>query len=616
MGGICGWTASGGDAAGANALLHRMAGALSRLDETAVRVACGGTAGAAVAGRSASVRIAARGNRLAAIWGNATSARTAASGTEGLAGALLDRWTGAAPDLADVTGHFVVALCDGDRGEAFVAVDRMGTRPVFFHAGDGGFVFGSNIDAVRRHPAVRSEIDPQGVYNYAYFHMIPGPGTVFRGIRRLLPGEYAAFRNGKVEVGTWWAPKYVENATESFPTLQGQFVAAMRDAVGRAAEGAKTGCFLSGGTDSSTVAGMLGRVTGSPAQTYSIGFDATGYDEMEYARIAARHFGTQHHEYYVTPADIVDAIPRIAAAYDQPFGNSSAVPTYYCAKLARGDGIERMLGGDGGDELFGGNTRYAKQRVFSFYEQVPGPLRGVVEAIAYGIPGGGAIMPVRKARSYIEQAKIPMPARTETYNLLERMGPQNVFVPEFLAQCDRGVPLALIESVYGSANAGTQLNRMLALDRVFTLADNDLPKVSRMCELAGVEVAYPILDDAVVAFSLTLHPDLKLKGSKLRYFFKEALRDFLPPEIITKQKHGFGLPFGPWLVTHKPLRDLTYGCLERLKGRGMVKPQLIDELLSERITDHADYFGTMAWILMMLEQWLKAHVDTAAQTVA
>lgn len=161
----------------------------------------------------------------------------------------------------------------------------------------------------------------------------------------------------------------------------------LQDAVAAQLDGGKAACFLSGGTDSSTVAGMIGRAAGTAAATYSIGFDAQGYDEMEYARLASRHFGTQHHEYYVTPADLVKGIPHVAASYDQPFGNSSALPAYYCALMARDDGVTRILAGDGGDELFGGNVRYAKNRVFDAYQRVPGLLRrGLLEPWLGGAP--------------------------------------------------------------------------------------------------------------------------------------------------------------------------------------------------------------------------------------
>jgi asparagine synthase (glutamine-hydrolysing) len=327
---------------------------------------------------------------------------------------------------------------------------------------------------------------------------------------------------------------------------------------------------------------------------------------MEYARIAAKHFSTRHHEYYVTPDDIVSAIPQVAAVLDKPFGNASAIPAYYCARMAKADGLSRILGGDGGDELFGGNVRYAKQHLFSLWGQTPSAVRkGIIEPLVFGIPGGAALPLVQKARSYIEQASIPMPARTETYNLLERYGSREVFTAEFLSTVNPGNPANLLDEIYHENNAASLINRMLAFDRKFTLADNDLPKVAMACELAGMEVAFPLISDEIVAFSLQLEPHLKLKGTKLRYFFKEALRGFLPDDIITKQKHGFGLPFGVWLQQHKPLQALASDSLSDLKSRRIVRPDFIDKLLAQHLNEHAGYHGTMVWVLMMLEQWYR-----------
>jgi asparagine synthase (glutamine-hydrolysing) len=160
---------------------------------------------------------------------------------------------------------------------------------------------------------------------------------------------------------------------------------------------------------------------------------------------------------------------------------------------------------------------------------------------------------------------------------------------------------------YNCARAHSLINRMLALDLRFTLADNDLPKVTRACELAGLDVGFPMLDDAVVSFSSALPPRLKLRSTRLRYFFKESMRGFLPDEIIAKTKHGFGLPFGPWLQTHRPLRQLALDSLADLKRRGIIRPEFIDELTSTHVESHASYYGTMVWVLMMLEQWFKQH---------
>ena len=324
---------------------------------------------------------------------------------------------------------------------------------------------------------------------------------------------------------------------------------------------------------------------------------------MEYARIAAKHFGTQHHEYYVTPDDVVTAIPKIATVHDQPFGNASAVPTFYCAKLAKSDGIDVLLGGDGGDELFGGNERYAKQHLYSLYSDLPKALRkGAIEPVAFLLPEIGII---GKAQRYMRNASLPMPLRYDNYNLLERLGPSNVFTDEFLATVNPQRPRTEMARIYHQAHAGTLINQMLALDFKYTLADNDLPKVTRSCELAGIEVSYPMLGDAVVAFSSSLAPGLKLKGTRLRYFFKEALRGFLPDAILTKTKHGFGLPTGVWLNTHPPLRALAMDSLSDLDKRRIIRPDFINDLTTRHIQNHTAYYGTMVWILVMLEQWCK-----------
>jgi asparagine synthase (glutamine-hydrolysing) len=347
---------------------------------------------------------------------------------------------------------------------------------------------------------------------------------------------------------------------------------------------------------------MFTKATGQAARTFSIGFDAPGYDELGYARVAARHFSTRQHEYYVTPADVVAAVGTISAAHDQPFGNASVIPAYYCARLAREQGVALMLAGDGGDELYGGNERYATQYLFSLYDRVPAPLRStVIEPLLGALP---AVGPVGKAQSYVRQANVRLPDRLQNYNLIRRIGPANVLDDGFIAGIDLDEPVRLLREVYDGADADAQINRMLALDLKFTLADSDLPKVNRACEMAGIRVAYPMLDPAVVDFSLGLRPEYKLKGRQLRWFFKEALRDFLPPEIIEKKKHGFGLPFGVWLRQDQALRELAGDTLGSLRKRGIVRSALIDELLSKRIAEHAGYFGTLVWVLMTLEIWL------------
>ncbi len=610
MSGVCGWIGHGASASDNGAMIASMAAPLARFDQSPVTALHGRRAAAAVAAASASAHAYQRDGLMVALWGDVgfhDDAFAAQAAAEGLGKALADAWQrDPASVCAKLSGAFSLCIVDEANGEALLAVDRMGTFPMSYQLVGEALLFASSADALIRHPLAAAAIDHQAIYNFVYFHMVPAPRSVYQGHQRLLPAEYLRYSKGRIEKNTYWRIVFEENPDRPFDELKQEFRDVLRSSVREAAGKEKVGAFLSGGTDSSTIAGILTEVGGKPADTYSIGFHAEGYDETSYARIAARHFGTNHHEYYVTEEDVVKAIPRIAAAFDQPFGNASAVPAYYCSQLARTDGVTRMLGGDGGDELFGGNERYAKQHVFAIWEKIPGLLRdAVIEPAIVNFPGGGSIGLMRKARSYIEQAKVPMPARLETYNLLGRYGPTQVFTDAFLAGADINDPLAVLSKTYGQQESVSLINRMLALDLKVTLADNDLPKVLRACEAAGMEVSFPFLSDRMVAFSAGLTSKQKLNGNKLRYFFKESLRGFLPDEIITKQKHGFGLPFGVWLTQHPGLKQLSMDSLNDLKKRGIVRPEFIDALFGEHLQEHAGYHGTMVWVLMMLEQWFK-----------
>ena len=507
--------------------------------------------------------------------------------------------------LQSLGGDFALAYAEPERDYVLLATDRMGIRNIVYAIAQGAAVFGPDCDAVACHPALALEIDPQQIYNYLYFHIVPGPATIYRNLRRIPPAHCVEVRHGDATLHRYWRMPFDERSSAPFADLRAGFRGALERAVATCDRPGATGTFLSGGTDSSTISGLLARQEQRATAAFSIGFDASGYDEMEYARIAASHFGLAHHAYYVTPADVVGAIPHIADAYDQPFGNASAVPTYFCATLARQHGISLLLAGDGGDELFGGNTRYAKQRQFAYYDRIPRGLRqALLEPAVRRFPAASPAL-LRKARSYVEQASMPMPDRYESYNLLDRIGAASILTDDFLRSVDPAAPLARQREVYEDTNATSLINRMLSFDFQFTLADNDLPKVTRMCELAGVDVAFPMLDDGVVAFSAALPPDMKLRGTTLRYFFKRALADFLPPAIIDKEKHGFGLPFGVWLTKDRQLKELAGDSLAGIRARGFVRPQFVTQLLDRDVVLHPGYYGSMVWILMMLEQWYR-----------
>ena len=512
--------------------------------------------------------------------------------------------------LADLNGHFSLALATGESAEFLLAVDKIGVNPVFYGQAEKGLVFASNPGLLQGCSEFSLSVDPQSIYHYLYFHVIPSPRSIYRNLHRLLPGSYLEVKDGQCRTERYWQVEYRYEDSHPDPgRLKSEFRRLLRVCVEKELDqGVETGCFLSGGTDSSTLAGVLGEVTGGQARTYSIGFDQKGFDEMEYARLASRHFGTEHHEYYVTPDDIVNLVTEIGGAYGEPFGNSSVIPTYYCAKMARADGVDKLLGGDGGDELFGGNERYATQVLFSYYSRLPESLRGkLIEPLVHSIPFGDRIMPVRKLMRYIEQARVPMPDRLETYNYLNMIGREAILDRSFIDAVDPGGPLDSLSEVYSHAHARHLINKMLALDLKFTLADNDLPKVGRMCELAGVDIGYPFLQNPLIDFAAELPANYKVRGLKIRYFFKEALRDFLPADIINKQKHGFGLPFGDWVNSHDGLRDLAFDSLEGLKKRQIIRTDFIDDLRDHKLSEHPNYYGGMVWLLMILEQWFEGN---------
>ncbi|TAN84696.1 MAG: asparagine synthase [Gallionella sp.] len=506
--------------------------------------------------------------------------------------------------LQKISGPFALAVIDTHANTALLAIDRIGVHTLAFSDTGGGLVFASRADAVAAHPAVGKALSFQALFNYFYFHDVPAPGTIYRGVEKLLPGQYACFKDGKLERGFYWHLKYRDEPRTDFDEMSKRFHAVLRESVGRSAKDESTAAFLSGGTDSSTVAGVLTELRGKPARTYSIGFSADGFDEMEYARIAAKRFGLDMREYYLKPEDILSAIPVIAQHYDEPFANESAVPAYFCARMAQMDGYRVMLAGDGGDEIFGGNARYAKQKVFEAYHAIPALLRtGLIEPVA-ALPGLGRFPPSRKLQNYLLQANIPLPERMESYNFIYRQPLDQMFTAGFLAAIDPQLPTALLKDAYNRADSRSCINRMMHLDLKFTLADNDLRKVNGMAEAAGIEVRYPLLDDAMVAFSGEVPPDWKVKGRYLRWFFRNALKGYLPDEIIDKRKHGFGLPFGLWAKDYAPLRERIEDRLSDFRKRGWVQPAYIDHIRAEHMTGHATYYGKMLWVILTLEEWL------------
>jgi asparagine synthase (glutamine-hydrolysing) len=512
----------------------------------------------------------------------------------------------------DVGGAFAVIMIDVQQRKSLLFCDRYAIETLCYKHSAAVLTFS---DAAAIVPGSSGEIDPQAIYDYLYFHVIPAPATIFHDVKRIDAGELLTADARVAAISRYWQPQFVEYDCHNLKDRLEQFRDIVRASIEEEADDEQVACFLSGGTDSSTIAGMLAQLRGKPVPAYSIGFEAEGYDEMAYARIAARHFGLDHREYYVTPNDLVEAIPRVASSTDQPFGNSSILPAYYCALRAKEDGHTRMLAGDGGDELFGGNARYASQKIFEYYQVVPRALRHLIEPPAMNWKLFRQVPGFRQFGGYVRHSRIPMPDRMESFNLLHALDQECMLLPDFGTRIRREHPLELQRNTWHDIRAHSLLNRMLAYDWKYTLADSDLPKVRTATQLAGVSVGYPFLSLALTDFSLSIPPQWKLKGYRLRWFFKEALRNFLPNEILRKEKHGFGLPFGTWALQHSGLRELAEDSLHGLGGRGIFNEKFLIELMGTHLPKAPTYYGEMVWILMMLEQWLRSHTASPGSPV-
>jgi len=368
MSGICGWFGVEGSLPNATRALERMAHRLS-FGVSPLQASWGPRSGLYADSGGPYVD-----NSLWAAldgtpnWSSPELAASATGGTHSKALALAYRRYGR--DLLKyLHGPFALAVIDLAERKALLAIDRMGVYRLCYTIVENTLVFGSTATSVAAHPAVTSSIDPQAVFNYIYFHMIPSPRVIFKEQRTLPPAHALEFVAGTAKSGPYWEPSFTSdtNTKTSVDELSSSLNALLRNAVRRCLPDGNTGCFLSGGVDSSTVTGVLTEINKAPARTYTIGFDVESYDETRFAHIVADHFHTRHREYCVTPNDVVAVAPKIAAFYDEPFGNPSAVPVYYCGSLAAADGVELLLAGDGGDELFAGHVRYARQRLFDAY---------------------------------------------------------------------------------------------------------------------------------------------------------------------------------------------------------------------------------------------------------
>jgi asparagine synthase (glutamine-hydrolysing) len=537
--------------------------------------------------------------------------------TAALLAALYERF---GCDFVDrLRGGFSLVLWDRIERRFVAAIDGFGIKRLVYYEDDKVLLVSTRIDAIRRAGAGGLEVNPKAVVNIVNFTSNLGPETIFTGVKRLTPGTRLVATDGQTRVEKYWDMRYGLEDGSREAALSAQLESLVERSVAahcRNDSFERLGAFLSGGTDSSTVVGMMTRAAGCPVKAFSIGFEEQRFNELGYAEIAARRFGSKHYTYLVGAEDCYAAVPRIIRSFDEPFGNSSAIPTYFCARLAAENGVDTLLAGDGGDELFGGNERYATDKVFEVYHRVPRLLRrGLIEPVAAVLPFENGV--VRRARNYIRRANIRGIERMLSYQFLSTHTISDVFEGDFLETLGNYSPLEIPALHYRSAAARDHLDRLLYVDMKITLADNDLPKVTCMSELAGLQTRFPLLDRPVAEFSGRVPPRWKVKGFNKRYLFKKAFRELLPPEIIQKKKHGFGIPVANWMRTDGRMRELLHDTLrsERAFGRGYFRRQFVEDLFRKHQSDDSTYYGDSLWTLLAMELWHRQVVDEPAEVV-
>ena len=515
-------------------------------------------------------------------------------------------------------GVFALALWDEKLHRLILAIDRLGVNSLYWRQEQSRFVFASRAGGIRAVLNGSAEVNAPALMQYLLFSVVPAPLSIYRGVEKLRPGHLLIYENGQVRQRQYWDLQYEEDRSHGEEYWAREVREAMRAATRRQLDNCapeQTGAYLSGGTDSSSVVSFLSEWH-APANSFSIFFSEDRYNEIGYARVAAKAFSTRHFERCLSPRDALEAVPLLAQYFDEPFANSSAIGGYFCAKLARENGVRTLLAGDGGDELFAGNERYASDRVFSRYHAIPAALRRwIIEPAARLLPENDG--PLSLPRRYIRRASVPNPRRIFSYGLFLSTPPEQILQPEFLHAAPPAAWMNIADGHFQTGDRRSELNRLMYLDTKLILADNDLRKVLGTAELAGVRARFPLLDYRLAELSGRIPSRLKMKGSKKRYIFKRAMKEILPREILTKQKHGFGVPVALWFLQEPRLETLVKDVLNdtRTRQRGYFRPEFFDEVMRQHREVDAKNYGELIWYLLVLELWHRQHLETKAGSV-
>jgi asparagine synthase (glutamine-hydrolysing) len=500
-------------------------------------------------------------------------------------------------------GMFAFAIYDFRRKKLFLARDRAGKKPLFYSlAPDGTFVFASEIKALLETGKIERKINLAALDAYLTFGYVPEELCIFENIRKLPPAHTLTFVNDEIKLEKYW----------DFPLAEVEKIADEREIVEELnrllAEAVKIrlvsevplGAFLSGGVDSSAVVGLMSQFSEKPVKTFSIGFAEDSYDELKFARVAARHFQTEHHEFTVTPA-MVGEVENLVWHFDEPFADMSALAMYFVAKMARGF-VTVALSGDGGDELFAGYTRYARH--FQT-KSLPGALRKkVLQPVAAALPPGA------RGKNYLHNLALAGLERyVDSVSHFNARARRALYAPDFAANLNGAFRAG--ENVFhqiGAKLSENSLEQLLYLDSKTYLPADILTKVDRMTMAASLEARAPLLDHKLIEFAAKIPADLKMKNFKTKYVFKRAVGKFVPREILHRPKQGFGVPVDVWINQKLSGEIETVLSDAQTRGRGFFEPKYIADLLKEHRAARRDHAWRL-WALFVLELWLRRYVD-------
>ena len=521
---------------------------------------------------------------------------------------------GIAPTVKRLIGMFTIAVWDRRDRTLSLIRDRLGIKPLYWAKAGGLLLFGSELKALRAYPGFAPGIDRAALAAYMRHNYIPAPRSIYEGVQKLEPGTILTLPfGGEPRTERFWDARQVALAGQS-DLLNGSdadmtdhLEDLLRDAVRRRmVADVPVGAFLSGGIDSSTVVALMKAANAGPVRTYTIGFAHSGYDEATHAAAVARHLGTEHTEMIVSPQDALDVIPRLPEYYDEPFADSSQIPTYLVSAMTR-QHVTVALSGDGGDELFGGYTRYQFTSRLRALGLLPQPLRAALARAITAVPADRwsqvlALIPdglrPRQIGDKLHKFASVLPCKGET-DLYRRLVTH--WEPDRVALRASEAKGVLWDPKIDTDFPGL-LERMQFLDLVTYLPDDILTKVDRASMAVALEARVPLIDHRVVEFAWRLPPAAKIRGGITKWLLREVLYRHVPKELVERPKMGFGLPLGDWL--RGPLRAWAEDLLseQRLRDGGYFDPAVVRQVWADHVRGghNREY---MLWNVLMFEAW-------------